>query len=387
MRAAAATLLLAVATVPLVGCRVFRAEVGIGPTIGVTVKVPAIAHVGAQYSECEHYGYNYSDGWRAGRTGGESGASADYEYTLGFLHASGSGKYLGYDIVARSESEHFCALVPVLFDRKKAESYGFEIAIGLFLFDIRLGFNPWYFFYDDHWHAVRAQPKPARDESGPPEPAAAPDGDGGLDEEQLAEVSRQVGLEMAVEERARRLLTDGDFEGALAAANEGLAELPRSAPLLTVKGDVLLQMFRFEEAVVAFEQAREHLVVWADHPEPAWAVCYGKGLALLRLQRFAEAEQALRTALDWMPDAKTHFALANALSSQGQVRAAIAELDRAIELAPDYGSAYGTRALYRAGLGDEEGAIADYLEVKERAPHLLPIVEMGLTKLGVEVPR
>jgi tetratricopeptide (TPR) repeat protein len=212
-----------------------------------------------------------------------------------------------------------------------------------------------------------------------PDVAARPSGDAGQPDQGSA-------AERTAHDAATRRFAEGDYEGALTILDAALASAPRSAQLQTARGDALLQLFEFDSALAAYEAAIVNIVA-SDDPTTSWAAWHGKGLALLRLGRRSEAEQALRTALRWKPSAQTHFFLANALAESGDVEAGIRELDRAVALAPDYGNAYGTRALYRAKLGDVEGAVADYLQVKQHSPHLLPIVEMGLRKYEIELPK
>ncbi len=58
-------------------------------------------------------------------------------------------------------------------------------------------------------------------------------------------------------------------------------------------------------------------------------------------------------------DAETHFKWGNAKFGQGNLRGAIADYDRAIELNPNYAEAYFLRGVAKVMLGDHDGAIAD----------------------------
>jgi tetratricopeptide (TPR) repeat protein len=67
-----------------------------------------------------------------------------------------------------------------------------------------------------------------------------------------------------------------------------------------------------------------------------------------------------------LDDAQECFNRATAKQSQGDLRGALEELDRAIGLKPDFVEAYYNRAMIHANLGDHDGAIADYGRFIER---------------------
>jgi len=60
------------------------------------------------------------------------------------------------------------------------------------------------------------------------------------------------------------------------------------------------------------------------------------GRCLSGLQRFAEAESALRRALEGLDDANTHFDLGVALDRRGRLPEAIAEYQAALERNPNH---------------------------------------------------
>ena len=68
-------------------------------------------------------------------------------------------------------------------------------------------------------------------------------------------------------------------------------------------------------------------------------------------------------------DAETHFKWGNAKFGQGNLRGAIADFDRGIELNPNYAEAYFLRGVAKVMLGDHDGAIADYDQAIELNPN------------------
>jgi tetratricopeptide (TPR) repeat protein len=59
-------------------------------------------------------------------------------------------------------------------------------------------------------------------------------------------------------------------------------------------------------------------------------------------------------------DAKGHFDRGVALLREGEAEKALADLDRAVELAPDFSQAYATRGVALERLGRAEDARRDY---------------------------
>ena len=68
-------------------------------------------------------------------------------------------------------------------------------------------------------------------------------------------------------------------------------------------------------------------------------------------------------------DAETHFKWGNAKFGQGNLRGAIADYDRAIELNPNYAEAYFLRGVAKVVLGDYRGAKADFDRAIELNPN------------------
>jgi tetratricopeptide (TPR) repeat protein len=84
------------------------------------------------------------------------------------------------------------------------------------------------------------------------------------------------------------------------------------------------------------------------------------GWILAEMLRYDEAIQAYRQALSLDPTrASTHEHLARVAAARHQPDVVLAELDTAITLEPEMDVAYARRALMRAWVGDQPGAIAD----------------------------
>ena len=77
-----------------------------------------------------------------------------------------------------------------------------------------------------------------------------------------------------------------------------------------------------------------------------------------------EAGQADKSALAW-----AHFNRGTALGMKGQLDRAIADLDKAIELNPQWAAAYSNRGRAFVGKGQPERAVEDYARAIELDPN------------------
>ncbi len=113
------------------GCQMFRAEVGMGAGLGASLKVPALVHTGLEFGDFQHAGWHYG---RPAQNEREATATAV------FWHWEG-------DLREPMATHHACAaLLPPLTTYSKDEAdtdmWSLELGLSLFLFDVRLGFNP-----------------------------------------------------------------------------------------------------------------------------------------------------------------------------------------------------------------------------------------------------
>ena len=122
--------LLSFGSLPLGGCRAFRAEIGYGVGIGADVHLPAALHLGSVISggSFKYLGHNYDKGWRVGKKWEETAF-------LIFNHFAETPRHRCY-IFAPLLMDH-------LEDRRPDHSQVLEARLFLLFLGIRLGFNPW----------------------------------------------------------------------------------------------------------------------------------------------------------------------------------------------------------------------------------------------------
>jgi tetratricopeptide (TPR) repeat protein len=108
-----------------------------------------------------------------------------------------------------------------------------------------------------------------------------------------------------------------------------------------------------------------------------------KGLVLLQQERWEEAEQSFRKAVATAPDfALAWYNLSKLHEAQGKKAEALAHLDKAISLQEDLAKAYFDRARLREAQGDTRGALEDYNEAisAQSEPFLQAYLNRGLTR-------
>ena len=143
------------------------------------------------------------------------------------------------------------------------------------------------------------------------------------------------------------------------------AELdPRSARIQDSLGNALDMQGLMDQALSTFQHAAE-LNRDDSHPSP-WPP-HDLGYLLLRMNKFKEAEQALRESLGYDPKmAQTHYYLARTLEKEGRDAEAVNEYKEAV--AGDATSAdfcYSLAMLYRK-MGREAEAAAMFAEYRKR---------------------
>ena len=108
-----------------------------------------------------------------------------------------------------------------------------------------------------------------------------------------------------------------------------------------------------------------------------------KGLVLFQQNRWDEAEQSFRKAVATAPDfALAWYNLSKLYEAQGKQPEALAHLDKAIALQEDLAKAYFDRARLREAQGDTRGALEDYNEAiaAQSEPFLQAYLNRGLTR-------
>ncbi|GAB3898673.1 hypothetical protein GCM10028803_18580 [Larkinella knui] len=149
--------------------------------------------------------------------------------------------------------------------------------------------------------------------------------------------------------RAVAHLHAGEFEEAHRLAAEVVRMRPGEAVYRLVKGDALLGLGKYREALRAYEAAEKE-------PELTHMLPVRIGNALLGLKQYEEAAEKFTNYLlsgDRTFQASARFGLANALYGQKEFTKAVAEYRRAVQFRPQWIQA-------RTGLGNALCSIRDY---------------------------
>ena len=345
------------------GCAAFRAEAGFGLGVGAVMKVPAILHVGLAYMKLAHFGHNYCDGWRAGDTGGLD-HHLDKEVALVIFHHSGvvdkwrdvtvydheGTPTLFTDPPIVEKTSHNCfGLLPMLSEPDQASSYALEVSVGLIFFDIRLGFNPWYWSQSEHWSRVSIAEKMAREKW-----------------------SEGVSLDSSQK-----------YEEAIKAYDAAIDLDPTITQAYMAKARNLQELGRLDETLATLDAVIEMLGedTFAYRP---WQV---KGAILGAQKRWQEAETAFSKSLAIKPMANCYLGRGAARERVGQDAGALGDVLAALELEPRNGDAYALRSYLMGKNGYKDNALKDYREVLKLNPERAKKLRAALKELGIEVPR
>lgn len=137
----------------------------------------------------------------------------------------------------------------------------------------------------------------------------------------------------------------GQGEEALDMYREARRRLPETTDVYFNEGCTLNRLGRYREALASFEE------VLRREPRNAPAL-NGQGLALIGLGRDAEALTAFSAAIGVVPDSPLyHYNRALALRGQQQLQEALGDLDRTLEIDPDFFEAVLQKAEVQHHLG------------------------------------
>jgi predicted O-linked N-acetylglucosamine transferase (SPINDLY family) len=172
----------------------------------------------------------------------------------------------------------------------------------------------------------------------------------------------------ALHSRALAEAQQGHAQAAFELFSRALAVDPRNAAAYSNRGNTLLDLKRFDEALASFDQAL------AIQPDFADAL-NNRGNALQALQRHAEAVDSYDRALAIRPgnaQALTH--LGNVLQGLRRHEEALASYARALAIKPDQAEALTSRGNLLVDLKRFDDALTSYaraLSVRPDYPHLL----------------
>jgi tetratricopeptide (TPR) repeat protein len=177
------------------------------------------------------------------------------------------------------------------------------------------------------------------------------------DEQTLREYERALALEPRSPDllynRGNALLRLARYPEALASYEAALALRPGDHEALNNRGNALRALERHAEALASYDQALALV--------PRYAKAHGnRGHALLALGRHAEALASYRAAFAGAADAPWLLGVANALQALEQPREALAAYERALALQPRLADAHGGRGNALQALNRHEEALAAY---------------------------
>jgi protein O-GlcNAc transferase len=187
--------------------------------------------------------------------------------------------------------------------------------------------------------------------------------------------ARQPHGAQALVDRGNLLVELRRFEEAIASFDRNIALVPGNAEAFNNRGVALGELNRLDDALASFDRA---IAI-----EPSYAAAHhNRGNALRMLDRFQEALTSFDCAIALKPDSAEAIAdRGNALQELRRYEEALASYERAIGFKPDYAEAYYNRAIalqqverFHEALASYDTAIAlkpDYAEAFNSRGHLL----------------
>jgi tetratricopeptide (TPR) repeat protein/S1-C subfamily serine protease len=187
------------------------------------------------------------------------------------------------------------------------------------------------------------------------------------------------------------------FDEAVKAFDEAVKLKPEFYQAWYARGLALREQDKYQEALASFDRATQIkpnlYEAWRERGNvlyflnryPEALASYDKAIAfndkdsvlymwrgdlLYKLKRYPEARDAYSRAITLKPHPFAYNSRGFARSDLGDKQGAIADYNKAIELKPDDAEAYNNRGNARYHLGDKKGAIADYTKAIELKPDL-----------------
>jgi len=168
------------------------------------------------------------------------------------------------------------------------------------------------------------------------------------------------------------LFQRGNPSAAVEQIDRALKRNPKDVAALNNRGNALLALRRFDEALVSYDRALALRPAYAD------ALC-NRGAALHLLKRYDEALAACDRSIALQPDyAEAHANRGNTLRSLQRHNEALAACDRALALVPDFAEAHCNRGSALHALRRFDEALASF----DRALALRPAYADALCSRG-----
>jgi tetratricopeptide (TPR) repeat protein len=155
--------------------------------------------------------------------------------------------------------------------------------------------------------------------------------------------------------RGRAHVIQGDVDPAMADFTKAIQLRPADAQAYVERGSLYLAQKDYQSAVSDSASAL------ARNPQLAQAYNI-RGAALRSLGEPSKALAEFNRAIELAPNADNYFQRAATYQLLDQHRPAIADLDQVIHFYPDSSEAYFARSRSKRALGDKDGATRDYTQ-------------------------
>jgi tetratricopeptide (TPR) repeat protein len=188
----------------------------------------------------------------------------------------------------------------------------------------------------------------------------------------LQELEKALRLSMPATERIHHLYFAKRYEDCVRACDAALARQPKDAKIHHIRGQALLQLERYGEALRAFDCYRDF------GGKPAAGVSRERGLAHLHLGEYVDAVDDYSFALALQPDADLFLARGWAYFFVDAWKLALRDFQKVLELDRNVTDAYVGRGLAYIMLGQHVEAVADAEEAMrpraQRTPMTAPMM-------------
>ncbi|NLE76159.1 MAG: tetratricopeptide repeat protein [Chloroflexi bacterium] len=157
-------------------------------------------------------------------------------------------------------------------------------------------------------------------------------------------------VEAALMDEGKRLVEDGDIDGAVSLLEQGLSGAPTSPHILFALGNAYAQAQRLDDAERVYRQVLE------QQPNDPDALS-NLGFVLYQARRFGEALELFEKALKLQPDdAEILYNLGATLLAQGRVSEAVRRFEAARSADPELPQVYLGLGFAYTEQGEEEKA-------------------------------